>query len=289
MPETILLEVDEPLDLDATLGCGQAFRWIKRAGWWEGVVERHAIRLRQNGRRLEFRGADASFIRQYLSLDLDLEAVISSIDRDPVIHAAIEEVYGLRILRQPLFECLISYLCATNTNIRAVQARVEAIASHYGERIIEGSKNCHAFPAPLALSGATDEGLRACRLGYRAAFAARTLSIFTADPGWLSRLSAQPYEEARGELMALPGIGPKVADCICLFALEQYESFPVDVWVRRIVGLHYPPGIEEGPAGPMVYEELRAFGRGRFGRFAGYAQEYLYGARHRLCPKRDSV
>lgn len=284
MSETIRLEVDEPLDLDATLGCGQAFRWIKRAGWWEGVVDRHAIRLRQDGRRLEFRGADESFIRQYLSLDFDLEAVISSIDRDPVIHAAIEECHGLRILRQPLFECLISYLCATNTNIRAVQARVEAIASHYGERIIEGSENCNAFPAPSALLGVTDEGLRACRLGYRAAFAERTLSMIAGDPGWLSRISAMHYEESRKELMSLPGIGPKAADCICLFSLEHHEAFPVDVWVRRIVGRHYIPGLEERPASLTAYEELRSFGRNQFGRFAGYAQEYLYGARRRLCP-----
>ncbi len=284
MPETILLEVDEPLDLDATLGCGQAFRWVRRDGWWEGVVGRQAIRLRQDGRRLEVRGADESFVRHYLSLDLDLEAVISSIDRDPVVHAAIEEVYGLRILRQPLFECLISYLCATNTNIQAVQRRVEAIARHYGERIESDGGQSHAFPDLSSLSHVTDEGLRACRLGYRAAFATRTLSTIIAEPDWFLRLSILPHDEARGELMTLSGIGPKAADCICLFALEQYEAFPVDVWVRRIVCRHYLPALETRSDSPAHYEEFRSFGKGHFGRFAGYAQEYLFGARHRLCP-----
>ena len=84
-------------------------------------------------------------------------------------------------------------------------------------------------------------------------------------------------------LMTLPGIGPKAADCICLFALGQLEAFPVDLWVSRILGRHYRQAVKERSICPADYEELRSFGRGRFGGFAGYAQEYLYGARHHLC------
>ncbi len=102
-------------------------------GRWEGVVDGRCIRLRQHGRLLHFSGADEAFVRHYLALDLDLDRLLAAIDRDPVIGAAIESCRGLRVLRQPLFECLLSFLCATNTNIPAVRSRVEAIAGAWGE------------------------------------------------------------------------------------------------------------------------------------------------------------
>jgi len=286
MPEAILLEMNEPLDLDATLGCGQAFRWQKRSGWWEGVVGEHALRLRQDGRLLDVRGADVAFVRHYLALDLDLEAILSSIDRDAVIHAAIEASYGLRILRQPLFECLVSYLCATNTNIPAVQRRVQEIAVRFGRRIIcddlPAPSEAYAFPSPGMLRTATSEAFRTCRLGYRAEYAEAAVMACD-EPCWEDCVRGLSYEEARRTLMALSGIGPKAADCIALFGLGHLEAFPVDLWIRRIVGRHYLHGSGQKAMTPAEYEEIRQFGRSRFGPYAGYAQEYLYCARTLLC------
>ena len=282
--ERILLE--EPLDLDATLGCGQAFRWEKAGDWWLGTVGERALRLRQDGRLLVLHGADEAYLRHYLALDLDLDAILSRIDHDPVVQAAIEACYGLRIVRQPLFECLLSYLCATNTNIPAVRRRVAGLSARFGARVISGSPSTHAFPAPMALARATDEELRSCGLGYRAGYARRAVAALLDEPAWETRLRSLPHEEARRALMALPGIGPKAADCIALFALEDHGAFPVDVWIRRIVVRHYLPELESGPMTPALYETLRVFGRERFGSSAGYAQEYLYGARLRLCPDR---
>lgn len=286
MPETIQLERDEPLDLDATLGCGQAFRWRKRFGWWEGVVGARALRLRQDGHRLDVRGADEAFVRHYLALDQDLEAILSSIDCDAVIHAAIEASYGLRILRQPLFECLISYLCATNTNIPAVQRRVEEITVRFGRRIsgddLPASSEAYAFPTPGALRAATGEDFRACRLGYRAAYAEDAVMACD-EPCWEGCIRKLPYEDGRQALMAFHGIGPKAADCIALFGLGHLEAFPVDLWIRRIMIRHYLDGSGRKTMTPAEYEEIRQFGRSRFGLYAGYAQEYLYSARALLC------
>jgi N-glycosylase/DNA lyase len=153
--ETIRIAESEPLDLDATLGCGQAFRWRREGGRWEGVVDGRCLRLRQRGRLLEYSGADESYVRHYLALDLDLDRMLASIDRDQVIGAAIEQCRGLRVLRQPLFKCLLSFLCATNTNIPAVRTRVEAIAGAWGEPVA-GSGDVRAFPALATLRNATE-------------------------------------------------------------------------------------------------------------------------------------
>lgn len=200
------------------------------------------------------------------------------------MRTAVDRSYGLRIVRQPLFECLVSFLCATNTNISAVRHRVGALADRFGRRIdcavIPG---VHTFPTAGELGVATTGDLRACRLGYRAEFAERAVAEICALPGWEEALRAQPHEKAREMLMTLDGIGPKAADCIALYGLGHLEAFPVDVWIRRILARHYLPGLDDGPLTPTGYERARAFGCGRFGTHAGYAQVYLFGARDALC------
>lgn len=240
------------------------------------------IRLHQDGSLLHYSGADEPFVRHYLALDLDLDRVLAAIDRDPVMGTAIECCRGLRIVRQPLFECLLSYLCATNTNIPAVRYRVEALASRYGEPVTNGGELC-AFPSSSALIGATEDDLRACRLGYRARYARRAIATVLADAGWEAAVPLLSHDEARARLLCLPGIGPKAADCVLLYALGHLDAFPIDVWIRRILARHYWADLSDGPLSPSLYEAARAFGRDRFGPYAGYAQVYLFGARAVLC------
>jgi len=282
MTETIRLAESEPLDLDATLGCGQAFRWRRDGGRWEGVVDGRCIRLRRHGHLLYYSGADEAFVRHYLALDLDLDRLLATIDRDPVIGAAIDSCRGLRVLRQPLFECLLSFLCATNTNIPAVRSRVEAIADAWGEPATGGGR-FRAFPTSTVLRHATEDDFRTCRLGYRAPYACSAIGAVCGDPSWEAEVSAAPHDEARARLRALPGIGPKAADCVLLYGLGHLDAFPVDVWIRRILARHYRPELGDGPLSTSLYEAIRYFGRGRFGPHAGYAQVYLFGARDLLC------
>jgi N-glycosylase/DNA lyase len=221
-------------------------------------------------------------VRHYLALDLDLDRVLAELDRDPVIGAAIDRCRGLRVLRQPLFECLLSFLCATNTNIPAVRSRVEAIASVWGAPAA-GTRNARAFPTSADLRHATEDDFRACRLGYRAPYACSTVAALCDKGPWEAVVSAGSHDEARARLMALPGIGPKAADCVLLYALGHLDAFPVDVWIRRILARHYLPALGEAPLTPSGYEAARAFGRAAFGCHAGYAQLYLFGARDILC------
>ncbi|ACL15925.1 DNA-3-methyladenine glycosylase family protein [Methanosphaerula palustris] len=278
MAHTLNLSSDQSFSLSLTLGCGQAFRWEQdEAGWWEGVVGDEVIRVRQEDRSLTFTGTSEERLIEYFALDMDLAHVLETIDRDPFIHAAIEECAGLRILRQPSWECLLSYLCATNTNIPMVKKRVRLLAESLGERI--PGTDQFAFPVPSVFNETCAEPLDHCRLGYRKGYLATTACQLAAEGGWEGRVRAQPFEEARQVLTRLPGIGPKAADCVLLFGFSRYEAFPVDVWIRRIMQQFYPETAAEGSFTPKEYERIRRFAWEYFGEYAGYAQEYLYGAR----------
>ena len=276
---TITLQADQPFDLDRTLSCGQAFRWEKAEGWWQGVVDGRAIRIRQDADLLTFAGADAGFVRNYFRLDQDLPAILSSIDRDPAIGAAIRECRGLRLVRQQPWECLVSYLCATNTNIPAVKRRVMLMAERYGKPIDGPFGTTYAFPEPEALAGVSHGDLWDCKLGYRTDYVRKAAAFASEHLDWTEQIAALPFEEARQTLMRFKGIGPKAADCVLLFAFGFFEAFPVDVWIRRIVGEAYLPDLTGKGCTPAEYDRIRRFAREHFGEYAGYAQEYLYCAR----------
>ncbi len=278
---TITLRPDQPFDLSRTLGCGQVFRWETVDGWWQGVVGDRAVRIRQDGPVLTFEGADGAFVADYFRLALDLDAVLASVDRDPAIGAAIRRCRGLRIVRQPPWECLVSYICATNTNIPAVRRRVSLLAERYGEEIEGAFGTAYTFPAAEMLAEAGCEELRDCRLGYRAGAVREAARWAAENPDWAERIAALPCEDARQELMRLRGVGPKAADCVLLFAFGRYESFPVDVWIRRIMAQAYLPELGGGACTPAEYDRIRRFARAYFGRYAGYAGEYLYCSRTR--------
>jgi len=277
----ITLPPDQPFSLDQTLGCGQVFRWDQTPdGTWWGVVGSHVIRIQQEGRELTFEGAPKQFIREYFSLDIDLGPVLSSIDCNPFIHAAIGNCHGLRLIRQPKWECLVSYTIATNSNIPTIRRRIAAVAERFGHKITFKGRVFHSFPNPDSISCEGQDALACCKLGYREPYVFRTACAIPDQEVWEDTMKALPYNEARRELMELPGIGPKAADCILLFAFQKYEAFPVDVWIRRIMQQHYLPELSTGtPLTGKAYDAIRRFALKHFGEYCGYAQEYLYAAR----------
>ncbi|MCK9579618.1 MAG: 8-oxoguanine DNA glycosylase [Methanoregula sp.] len=278
---TLILRHDQPFCLDVTLSCGQVFRWDRTAdGWWYGVVGDRVLKVRQDGNKLMFLGAPASFIHHYFSLDMDLDAILASVDCDPFIHNAIMNNRGLRLVRQPPWECTASYICATNSNIPTIRRRIASIAKRYGRPIEFEGKMYYTFPEPSVISCGGHEGLTECRLGYRQPYVFGTSCIVTDAKQWEEMVRKLPYEDARKELMKLHGIGPKAADCILLFAFQKYEAFPVDVWIRRIMQEHYLPGLGTGsPLTGREYDTIRRFAREHFGEYCGYAQEYLFAGR----------
>jgi N-glycosylase/DNA lyase len=278
---TIHLSYDQPFSLDQTLGCGQVFRWdCTDNGWWFGVVGGHVIKIRQDEQELVFEGASISFITRYFSLDVNLQQIVTSFNQDPFIGSAIHQCTGLRLIRQPRWECLISYICSTNSNIPTIRRRIGAIAEQFGREIVFEGKTYYAFPEPSAIACSGGEFLENCKLGYRTPYVLNTACAIGDVEQWDDKISSMPFEAARRELMKLSGVGPKAADCILLFAFQRYESFPVDVWIRRIMQQHYIRTLKtDAVLTGREYDLIRRFAREHFGEFCGYAQEYLYAAR----------
>lgn len=279
---TLVLHPDQPFSLDQTLGCGQVFRWDRTPdGWWYGVVGDRVIKCRQEHETLTYEGAPESFIRHYFALDTDLFTVTASIDNDPFIRTAIERCRGLRLIRQPEWECLCSYICATNSNIPMIKRRIASIAKEFGKKISFEGNTYYAFPGPGDISCTGDvASLAECRLGYRSPYVFDTACGIADKKQWEKTIHSLSYDDARRELVKLSGIGPKAADCILLFAFQKYESFPVDVWIRRIMRDHYIPSLNASPSlTGWEYDTIRLFARRHFGEYCGYAQEYLYAAR----------
>lgn len=271
--------------LDLTLCCGQAFRWEERCGWWYGVVGEKVLKVRQQGRDLEFENADEGFIRRYFGLHDNLPRIFEEINKDEHVDVALRQFEGLRILRQDPWECLISYICATYKNIAAIKLMLWHLSRKFGERISFDGHSFFRFPAPLKLGRATLRELTECGLGYRARYVSQTAKRVCEDGYELEHLKKVPHDEARRELVSFPGVGQKVADCVLLFSLEKLEAFPIDVWIRRAILRHYASHFSsefvhrisrKESLSTSEYNRLNMFGREYFGRHAGYAQEYLY-------------
>ena len=132
----------------------------------------------------------------------------------------------------------------------------------------------HTFPTPVQLVEAGEMELRRLGLGFRAPYVDKTTRLVVEGTLDLPALIEMPYSEAKAKLMECPGIGPKVADCIAVFSLEKLEAFPIDVWVRRALAEWYFAG-QNPPADRVMLE----WAQGHFGRYGGYAQQYLFHGR----------
>ena len=279
------MRLDVPFNLDVTLCCGQVFRWDKRGDWWHGAVGDRVVKVRQAGGVLEFSGVDDAFIKRYFSLDHDLERISGEIGKDEHFREALRAFWGLRLIRQEPWECLVSFICATYKSVAAIRQMLLRLSAKFGERLAFEGCDFYAFPTAERLANAGLAELEACGLGYRAKYVLETAKLVCAGDFDLDGLRGLGYVEAKKALRELPGVGLKVADCVLLFSLDRLEAFPVDMWVKRILLRYYAGQFEaafvnklscQKGFGDADYERLSGFGREYFGRFAGYAQEYLY-------------
>ena len=251
--------------LDPTLGCGQAHRWRRSGDAWEGVLGNEVVTLRQTEDGFEARGCtDASRLLAYFRSEDDLGAIVSDISaRDPYVASLSARCPGLRILRQDRWECLATYLLATNANVARIAKMVESVCDAFGRDL--GPRR--AFPGPGEILDGRDR-ICGCRLGFREQRfleLAERVESGDVDP---DAIAEEDYAGCVSALMGIKGVGPKVADCVALFAYGHLEAFPVDVRISREMERMY------GVTGS--YARVSAFGREKFGRYAGYAQEFLY-------------
>lgn len=211
------------------------------------------------------------FIREYFRLDDDIEEIYASISKDENIAPLIEKYRGLRLLRQDPWECLVSYICSTNNTIRNIKNSIKRMCECFGEEI---EKGYYSFPTPEALSELRLSDMQQCRLGFRAPRVLSAASLITRGEFDLYGIKDLSYRQGREELMKINGVGGKIADCVLLFAFGKLESFPVDTHIEQIMvkfyGEHFK-GVKS-----KKREEIAEFARNYFGKYCGYAQEYLY-------------
>jgi N-glycosylase/DNA lyase len=281
----IELDLRTPFNLEYTLQSGQVFRWEKIGGWWYGIVRGEILKIRQSGNYLYFEGADEAFLRNYFRLNDDLPSILSTINRDKLIEKAIQKFYGLRIIRQEPWECLISYICATCKNIPAIKKMVNNISKNFGHKRVFDGYEFYTFPEPSDLAQATMEELKKCKLGFRAEYISKVSRMVLSRDFNLETLSKFTYKKAKQGLITLPGVGHKVADCVLLFSLDKLEAFPIDVWMKRLILSYYRENFDRdflrrisstSGLSERDYSKIIDFGQKYFGRYAGYAQEYLF-------------
>ena len=278
-----------------TLFCGQTFRWKTVApNTWRGVIGSHIITLHQTERDVFYEasagGEVVPLLNEYFQLHVSLAPLYWQWSAADVRFAQVAPAFpGLRVVRTDPVECLFSFLCSSANNIARITRMVNALCQRYGEPLgeVEGARY-YRFPSVSALAAAREEELFALGFGYRARLvvqAARTL----AERGeqWLYALRDLPYEEAHRQLLTLPGVGHKIADCVCLFSLDKPQAIPVDTHVWQIARRDYLPELQGRCLTERVYWQVGDFFRARFGEYAGWAHNVLFAAelgafRHRV-------
>ena len=289
-------DLDGPFDLQATVESGQSYLWNRADGRmyeadptdahggdarYETVVppidgvsdERAVVRVRQVDGRLEWESTTDAvpLLTHLLRLDDDLDAIRAATPDEPLFRRAYDASPGLRLVRDPAFPCLISFICSAQMRVSRIHGMQRALAREYGAAVAFDGRTYHAFPTPERLAAATEAELRELKLGYRAPYVERTAEMVAGGEADPETARSLPYEEARDSLTRFVGVGEKVADCVLLFSLGFPEAVPLDTWMRSAIADHFPDCDRGGYA-----ETSRAI-RERFGgEYAGYVQTYAF-------------
>jgi len=262
-------------DLKETLDGGQAFRWRNDDGLWQGIWGPHLaqVRLEPNGRlsgRALKKHSEQTIValESYLGADTDWNHRRDCLPHrnDSHLHGCIQNFATLRLLSQPFGETLLAFLCSATKQIPQIKVMCENLANTLGSEIISG---IHALPSWIQVASASEENLRSLSLGFRAKNIKRTADVIAKNPNLLFQIENAPYPEAKEQLMALPGVGSKIADCALLFGAGKLEAFPVDTWIIKAMEKRYN-------LNGWKPQQIEHFGRVHFGPLAGYAQQFLF-------------
>ena len=263
-------------DLGATLDSGQAFRWQPRGDGWAGVVSGRWVKLRRRADDIFAATVepqtDWQWLADYLQVHANLDGILATFPDDAPMRDAVSACRGLRLLRQDPWECLASFILSSTKQIVQIRQIVASLCARHGTPLTvpPGEAPAHAFPSAKRLAAASEEDLRTCKMGFRAPYLLAAARVVAQGELDFERIASLSLHDARAELMELPGVGGKIADCVLLFALGFQTAFPVDVWVNKALKELYFPRRRIAP------RRLRHFANTHFGPNAGYAQQYLF-------------
>lgn len=258
-------------DLARTLDSGQVFHWEPCGAGFAGAIGQKPAYAEQRGHRLHYSGVTPKVLANYFALDHPLAEICRSFPSDPAMAAARDFCAGLRIMRQPRWECLATFITSSMKQVAHIRQISRTLRTRYGDCHRVMDCQLHSFPGPGRIAELTEADLRACALGYRAKNLLATARLVVAGDANLERWSKLNDDALREHLCELPGVGPKVANCVMLFAYERLRAFPIDVWIERVLKQKYFPRKRK-----VTARELRAFCEAYFGEQGGYAQQYLF-------------
>ena len=277
MEQRYILENVQSFEPVHIFECGQCFRWNKQENnSYTGIVKNNVINVKKENERVIFIGNCNEDIKticiDYFDLNKNYENIKTELSKiDNYLANSIKYGNGIRILHQDLWETLISFIISANNNIPRIKTIIERISKTYGNKLIFQDKEYYAFPTPEELANVTVQDFRNLGLGFRDVRVYETVQKTLRKEIDLEQLEKEKDAETlRNKLLEIPGVGPKVADCIMLFSLKRYEVFPVDVWVRRVISELYFENVEQKP------QTIQKFAKEQYGNLAGLAQQYLF-------------
>ncbi len=262
------------INVENSINSGQVFLWRKNDEKWYGVDGQNILRISKSGAIKSYQNIRTDFFRKRD----DIDRIIKEISKDDITKKAVRQYLGLRILEQDPFQCLISFIISSNSNIQKIKSSLEKIAKKFGDKIEFENQEFFSFPKPERLAKASINEITSCGVGYRARFikeAANMTALKKIDFDYLKKCS---YQVAKDEICLVPGVGNKVADCVLLFSLDKLEAFPLDRWMIRILEKYYSDKfqiktktITEKQYG-ILHEKIVKY----FGPYAGYTQQFLF-------------
>ncbi|MEG0847638.1 MAG: DNA glycosylase [Niameybacter sp.] len=281
MVSNAIVEQVDCFDIGQILESGQVFRFEKvNSHTYVLVAKQKCIKLIQQPGTQSLMihhtsiGEFEQIWKDYFDLGTDYYKISQTLaKKDEYMKAAIEFGYGVRILKQDPWEMLISFIISQNKGIPQIKQCIANITERYGEEIgydYDTEKTYYTFPTPERLAMATEEELRACKVGFRAPYIVDACKKVAGGEIDLNEIYILPAMEAKEKLMQIKGVGPKVSDCILLFAYSKMDLFPTDVWIKRVIEGMYFEGKE------ISLKAIQNFAREYYGDLAGYAQQYLF-------------
>ena len=260
-------------NLEDTLIGGQSFTWRKDEDTYIGFTSNRVVILKYIDGILKWQTYpelnDAEFITDYLRLNDPYEEILKEIQKDDHVRAAIKEFPNLRILKQDFELTLLTFLISANNSIKSIRRSVVLLAEKFGEKVETPFGKISLFPTTEKIATLSIEDLRSCSLGFRAKYL-KASAQHLLETNLADRIQDMPEEQVRAELMSMSGVGPKIADCIMVFALGYESITPMDVWGKRILTEFY------GQPDNMKYDDMRNWIKDYFEGKGAWAGQFLF-------------
>jgi len=262
------------INIDNSINSGQVFLWEKDGSNWYGINGQDILQINKNGIIKSIQNLKIDFFRK----NDDIQEIIKSISKDKTVREAVKQYEGLRIFKQDPFQCMISFIISSNSNIPKIKNSLEKITKKFGTKIKIKNKEFFLFPKPEKIAKASIDKIKKCGVGYRAPFIKEAAKMVFSKKIDFKYLEKCNYQKAKKNICLIPGVGNKVADCILLFSLNKLEAFPLDTWMIKILEKYYSNEfkIETKTITQKQYEILHEKIVNYFGPYCGYAQQFLF-------------